>query len=332
MAAPRKTAQGTWRVDLQVGGVRDSKTLATRREALEWRDARTAELRAQAKGHTGTVKTLRDALRLYAETISPTKRGGGKETIRLKAFEGAGHAALPVNRKLADVQPDDIARWRDARLLTTARGSVLRDMTLLSSVFEAARLEWRWISTNPVRDVRKPAQPDHRTRTVTDAEIAALQAQLGHQPGAPVRSMSQAVAVAMLLALATGMRAGELCSLTWPHVHADHVVLPITKNGKRRDVPLTLEARVLIELARGFDDVLVLGLSAQTLDALFRRARQRAGLDGFTFHDLRHTAATRLAPRLSVLDLCRMFGWAKADQALTYYNPSAGEIAKRLAG
>lgn len=36
-------------------------------------------------------------------------------------------------------------------------------------------------------------------------------------------------------------------------------------------------------------------------------------------------------PRLSVLDLCRMFGWAKADQALTYYNPSAGEIAKRLA-
>lgn len=331
MAAPRKTAQGTWRVDLQVGGVRDSKTLATRREALEWRDARTAELRAQAKGHTGTVKTLRDALRLYAETISPTKRGGSKETIRLKAFEGAGHAALPVNRKLADVQPDDIARWRDARLLTTARGSVLRDMTLLSSVFEAARLEWRWISTNPVRDVRKPAQPDHRTRTVTDAEIAAMQAQLGHQPGAPVRSMSQAVAVAMLLALATGMRAGELCSLTWTHVHADHVVLPITKNGKRRDVPLTPEARALIELARGFDDVLVLGLSAQTLDALFRRARQRAGLDGFTFHDLRHTAATRLAPRLSVLDLCRMFGWAKADQALTYYNPSAGEIAKRLA-
>ena len=46
---------------------------------------------------------------------------------------------------------------------------------------------------------------------------------------------------------------------------------------------------------------------------------------------VRHTAATRLAPRLSVLDLCRMFGWAKADQALTYYNPSAGEIAKRLA-
>ena len=70
----------------------------------------------------------------------------------------------------------------------------------------------------------------------------------------------------------------------------------------------------------------------RSLDALFRRARHRAGLDGFTFHDLRHTAATRLAPRLSVLDLCRMFGWAKADQALTYYNPSAGEIAKRLAG
>ncbi len=35
----------------------------------------------------------------------------------------------------------------------------------------------------------------------------------------------------------------------------------------------------------GWDDELVFGLSAQTLDALFRRHRVRCGLEGFTFHD-----------------------------------------------
>ena len=56
----------------------------------------------------------------------------------------------------------------------------------------------------------------------------------------------------------------------------------------------------------------------------------RVGLDGFTFHDSRHTAATRLAPLVDVLTLCKIFGWAKADQALVYYNPTGSQIAARL--
>jgi integrase len=99
-----------------------------------------------------------------------------------------------------------------------------------------------------------------------------------------------------------------------------------------RDIPLTVAALRLVDMLRGFDDELVCGLKPQTLDALFRRARMRAGLDGFTFHDARHTAATRLAQRLHVLDLCKVFGWSNTDQALTYYNPKAGELAKRMGG
>ncbi len=76
--------------------------------------------------------------------------------------------------------------------------------------------------------------------------------------------------------------------------------------------------------------VKVLGLSSQTLDALFRRYRQRAGLSGFTFHDARHTAATMLARRLDVLTLCKMFGWKSTSQALTYYNPTPAQIKRML--
>ena len=81
---------------------------------------------------------------------------------------------------------------------------------------------------------------------------------------------------------------------------------------------------------RGWDDVLVFGLRAQSLDALFRKYRARAKLDGFTFHDARHTAATRLAPVVDVLTLCKIFGWSSATRALVYYNPSGSELARRL--
>jgi integrase len=62
----------------------------------------------------------------------------------------------------------------------------------------------------------------------------------------------------------------------------------------------------------------VFGLSPQTLDALFRKYRALAGLSGFTFHDARHTAATWMAQKLNVLDLCKVFGWSNTSpRALT---------------
>lgn len=325
MATPIKTAQGTWRVQIEVRGVRESFTGPTKRDATEWRDRRSAEIRAMASGKAGTVKTLKQALERYAEEVSPTKRGESKEIIRLEAFK---RQALPINRKLSELTTADLVDWRDSRLAVNARGSVLRDMTLLGSVLEVARREWQWIPTNPMRDVKRPANPDHRQRVISGPETRRMLRALGY--GFPVRSVSQAVAACFLMALSTGMRAGELCGLLWVNVKADHVTLPMTKNGSARDVPLSPVARKLLERLKGWDKELVFGLKSQTLDALFRRARSRAGLEGFNFHDARHTAATRLAHRLHVLDLCRVFGWKRTDQAMVYYNEKASSIAKRL--
>ena len=329
MASPKKTAQGTWRVQLEINGVRDSATFDTKRQADEWNARRTIELKAEGKSGPGAGKTLKDALRRYAEEEAPKKRGSSKEIIRLAAFEGPKHHGLPIKKKIQTVTSDDIARWRDDRLTLNARGSVLRDLGLLSAVMECARREWKWIKVNPVRDVKKPANPDHRERIIRADETRKVLRALGY--AMPVRTVSQAVAVCFLTALATGMRAGELCGLTWDDVKGDHVVLLVTKNGKRRDVPLTPVAQRLIEGMRGWDAVSVFGLQSQSLDTLFRRARTRANLSGFLFHDARHTAATALARKLDVLTLCKVFGWSNTKQALTYFNPSASDIARRLA-
>ena len=50
------------------------------------------------------------------------------------------------------------------------------------------------------------------------------------------------------------------------------------------------------------------GISTSSLDALFRKARERSCIEGLTFHDSWHAAITRLAKKLNVLDLARMVG------------------------
>ena len=78
-----------------------------------------------------------------------------------------------------------------------------------------------------------------------------------------------------------GRRAMRACV---SRVFGDHALLPVTKT-KPRSVPLSRKAIRTIERMRGWDDELVFGLKPSTLDAMFRKYRERAGLSGFTFHD-----------------------------------------------
>lgn len=329
MATPKKTAQGTWRVQLEIGGIRDSGTFATKREADEWNARRALELRTERKAGVGSTKTLLELLRTYADKETPKKRGNAKELIRLIAFEDPDLHPLPLKKRVQDVTSEELGRWRDFRLKANRPATVLRDMGLMSAVFEHAKTEWKWIATNPMRDVRRPQTDEHRERLITGPEVRRMLRQLGH--GKTVRSVSQAIAGAFLFALATGMRAGEICKLRWIDVRGDYAVLTHTKTKTTgRHVPLGPMARHVVERMKGWDTEMVFGLQVGTLDAMFRKARKRAGLEGFTFHDSRHTACTHLAQKINVLDLCKMMGWVKTTQALTYYNPKASDIAKRI--
>lgn len=327
MASIQKTAKG-YRVQIKKLGIRDSQIFSTRREAVEWGARRESEILKNKHTPKGDRTSLRTVLQKYVEEVSPTKRGSAKEIIRLKAFE---KYALPLDLPIAQVTAQHIADFRDDRLKCIQPSSVLRELNTLSSVFETARLEWGLVSGNPCKDIRRPQAPRHRNRVLKWWEIRAILRRLdypkrGTQPEMP----KQAIAVCMMVALRTGMRAGELCALTWENVHDRYVHLPTTKNGKARDVPLSRKAKSEIERMRGWDDTLVFGITAASLDALFRKYRVAAKLSGFTWHDTRHTAATMMSKKVDVLTLCKIFGWSDPRMAMIYYNPSAASIADML--
>ena len=222
------------------GALRDSGTFRTKREADEWAVRRRAELKAQKNGNEGHKKTLRDAMRRYAEEVAPTHRGERWEQIRLAAFEG--HDTLPITLPVGQITPQHLARWRQWRETKVGPASVRREMSLLGSVFTAARRDWHWIDASPLQDVRRPAAPPHSERTITKAEIKVMLRELGYRWGRRPASVKQVVAYTLLLALRTGMRAGELAGMSWENVHDSWVRLPLTKNGSARDVPLSIKA------------------------------------------------------------------------------------------
>lgn len=326
MASIQKTAKG-YRAQIKVLGVRDSQLFRTKREAEGWAAQRETEIRERANQSPAVRHTLRDALKRYLEEETPRKRSAAWEAKRIQTLLKDRH--LPSAERIGSVTTEMLAKWRDERGKAVRPGSVIRDISTLGSVFECARLQWKWISTNPLKDLSKPPTPDHRAVVISTRQVRAMLRAMGYTTRGEIREMRHAVAMCFLCALRTGMRAGELCGLTWDRVHDDRAVLPITKT-KPRDVPLSRQAHRVIERMRGWDESLVFGLKTQSLDAQFRKYRQRAGLSGFTFHDSRHTAATMLARRLDVLDLCKMFGWSRPDMAIVYYNPTASEIARRL--
>lgn len=326
MASIRKTANG-YRAQVFVKGVRDSCSFRTHREASAWASARETEIRANADKPPGELHTLADALEKYRDEVSPLKRGSRWETLRIDAFLRS--PILPTQSPIGSITPEILGEWSRDRRKTVKDGTILREIAVLSAVLEEARKVWKWITVNPASDMRKPAEPDHRDVVLTRAQIKAMLRGFGYSPRRPICSITQACAVAFLLALRTGMRAGELCRLEWSRVHDGYCVLPVTKT-KPRDVPLTAKAMRIIGKMRGFDPLRVFGVEPKTLDVLFRRTRDRAGLSGFTFHDSRHTAATWLAQRIHVLDLCKMFGWKTTKQAMGYYNPKASDIAHRI--
>lgn len=207
-------------------------------------------------------------------------------------------------------------------------GAVIRDLSLLSSVINHARREWGATVNNPCLLVKKPPTPPGRSRLLAPDEEARLLHTLS-----PTGRRSPWMVPLVQLALEMAMRRGELLALKWENINLDSqtAYLPTTKNGTPRLVPLSSKAiKVLVTLPRlptGF----VFGISAQTMEAAFQRARTRAGIANLHFHDLRHTATSRMADKLpNVIELAAVTGHRTIQMLKRYYHPSATALAKKL--
>ena len=315
----------SYRVEVCIDGVRDSATFDTKTVALQWGLDREQELKL-GKQESSLFVTLGQAFDRYSREVSTTKKGQRWEQIRLKLISKHPIAAINLN----ELNSKDFIKWRNYRLRQVSPSSVNREMNLISNVLTYCREEWGWMDENPMKGARRPGKAPPRERRISEEEIARICIACGYEASHPVTTKQQHLAVAFLFAIETAMRLGEICNLKTNHICGKVAKLPETKNGTRRNVPLSPKALKLLMSLDPKSDFFFPGNSEQ-FSALFRKVRRKAGIEDLTFHDTRHEAITRLAKKLDVLDLARMVGHKDLKMLLVYYNATAEDLAEKLA-
>lgn len=142
-----------------------------------------------------------------------------------------------------------------------------------------------------VRKVKLLEENNRRLRYLSNDECQTL-----------IKACDTHLTPIVITALNTGMRRGEVLGLKWDQVDLKHgfILLDITKNGERREIPINDTLRgVLQGITRGLDVPYVFydtttGKRYKDIKRSFHTALRRSGIKDFHFHDLKHTFASHL--------------------------------------
>jgi integrase len=182
-------------------------------------------------------------------------------------------------------------------------------------------VEWEMADEDVLKKVRRAKllpENNRRLRYLKDAE----------ENKSLIEACSPHLKPIVITALNTGMRKGEILGLTWERVDRINslILLDITKNGERREIPINstlrtaFEERVLTNIngspyvfcdnsGKPFDDV----------KRSFASACTKAGIKDFHFHDLRHTFASQLVMKgVDITTVKELLGHKTLTMTLRY--------------
>lgn len=243
----------------------------------------------------GEKKTFKEMAGKYLEEHSKRrKRSWKKDRTRLNKNLIPYFGDMVVTK----ISPKVIMAYKNHRYAEGVKGSTInRELAIMKHMYTIAVKEWEWCRDNPVKRVSMEKEGRPRDRWLTREEEVEL---LRKCPG-----WLQEIVV---FALNTGMRQGEILSLTWHDVDLKRgiAILYETKNGEIRSLPLNRTVlRLMKEKGKvrhlSVDNVFLSSsctpLDAGNLRRAFMGALEKAKIRNFCFHDLRHTFATRLVQK-----------------------------------
>ncbi len=232
------------------------------------------------------------------------------------------------NKVLAEIDQADIDHIITAKLKDgVSNARVNRITALVSAVLNTARLEWGWIDSVP--PIRKLAEPTKRIRWLSHEEVARLLAELPPH-----------LEVMARFSLLTGLRESNVTKLEWNQIDLQRRVAWIhpdqAKAGKAIGVPLNDEAVSIIRSQIGNHARYVFVYKGKTVlranNHAWRKALNRAGIEDFRWHDLRHTWASwhvQAGTTLNVLQ--ELGGWSDYKMVLRYAHLAPEHLARHAA-
>ncbi len=308
-----------------------SHTLPTKKAAEKWAHVTETLLTngLEAVPDRKAEYTLGEALERYRTEVSRYKKGGRQEGLRIEAWQR--HRLAPL--KLSELIPSHFSDYVRERERKGASGStILNELSLISAMFKKAQRSWGMsYLENPMQHVDKPRPNAPRDRRLSREEFGRFMQALN----ACTRPIAKQV---ILFALLTAARQGEILKLTWADVDLERrcVTFRDTKNPRskkpiNRTVQLQRQAfQVLSEVER-HDPKFVFPMTHDVVYDEFQKIRKAAGIEDFTFHDLRHEATSKFAERgLTLSELQQLTGHRVLTQLVRYTHLADEHMRRRI--
>ncbi len=260
----------------------------------------------------------KDELRPFGEMLERftkelSMKGIGMQVARaksivkhLEAFFGKDVTLRDMGRRIGEYEFHRLSQTTK-RGKAPDSGTIRRELCLLRRMFNIAQKQWKWNASNPVSTIELPRESKGRVRYLSPDELGRLFEALECVSDGWLKPF-------VFMALDTGLRLNNLCGLTWKEVDLPSRCIFIDsgkmKNNEYHATPLTARAVMVLEELRKvrslsnhvFHDK---GhpLQDRKVQRAFIRALDRANIEDFRFHDLRHTYASYLRQNGVALDL-----------------------------
>ena len=355
----------SWRAVIDLangeGGKRRQRTatFATKREAEEWLARTATEAGTGPPAQAAGGMTVRGYLDTWIDGVAPSLKPQSAEDYRAAARRICGEMGdIP----LKDLTPPVVQAAVNRLAVRYAAVTVRQALSMFRTAARQA-VDWGYMKEDPTRRVRTPREPDQERACWDEGQVVAFLRE--------VKKRSR-YGIFFHLALATGMRYGELAGLQWSAVDLERGVLhvrcmmsrlpgrapvldePKTKASRRA---ITVDSATVAALRQhreaqeeeraragdGWQDRnLVLGTATggfvdkRDLARRLRKAAAVAAVPRIRIHDLRHTHATiLLRQRHSAKEVAQRLGHADATMVLRRYAhvlPDQQEAVARTIG
>jgi len=203
-----------------------------------------------------------------------------------------------------------------------APATINREVAIISKMFSIA-VDSGWTNENPCRKIKPIRQSNRVERYLTHEEEQNLLAGCVGD--------DDYMRPIIILALHTGMRKGEILSLKWEEnvdLKQRYFTLYKTKSGKMRKIPISdtlFDELVKLNNHRISEYVFTNPITKtryENIKKAFKRICKNTNITNLRFHDLRHTAATRMVTAgIDLVVVKEILGHADIETTMRYSHP-----------
>ena len=169
-----------------------------------------------------------------------------------------------------------------------APATINRELACLRTIFNRAIRNGK-LEKNPAKFIKLLKENNKRDKVLTKEEFQKL-----------LEASPEHLKPILITAYETGMRAGEIFNLTWEQVDMKNGFIILrpeqTKTNEGRKIPISPTLHKTLTQIKQKSGIVFQynGQSIQSVKRSFQKACEKAGIENFRFHDLRHTFVTNM--------------------------------------